>query len=287
MAAAFSSLEIATLTMTVLCGAFLSTSLWDRRFMLYLPFTAILVALSLSRPWRPDEDASGPRQRPGIIDGFVWWALLLTPAMVVAKPLVTLWFMSMPQGIAIGDAPGLGYASCGTLFMGAWCAMLVCLIPWRRGAVAAGNWLAGTGRRPIVFGLLATEAVLIAVLMFRTEHTLTQGQTELAERIEEGETVLGHIAATVCMPLNVKTVRRALPSDPTPPPNLDVWDRLKPRYILEMTRRNFHPDTRLYKDLVEEKNYISIHRIEVGPHRKGVSRYEFELFERQEESPKP
>jgi hypothetical protein len=248
--------------------------------MLYLPFAAILVALSVSRQWMPDKGAGEQARRPGLAAGFIWWALLLMPAMVVAKPFVSLWIMKLSQGISIGDAPGLGYASCGTLFSMAWFMLLACLIPWRRGAVSASKWLTGAGRRPIVFGLLATEAILVAILLFRAERTLSEGQAELAEYIEEGETVLGHISATICMPLNVRTVRRSLPTDPTPPPNLDVWDRLKPRYILEMTRRNFHPDTRLYKDLVEEKGYESIHRIEVGPYEKGVSRYEFELFER-------
>ena len=56
-------------------------------------------------------------------------------------------------------------------------------------------------------------------------------------------------------------------------------DRLKPRYILEMTGRNYVSCTPYYDDLTG-RGFHLLHRFTMGPYRSGVPRYRFELFER-------
>ena len=70
----------------------------------------------------------------------------------------------------------------------------------------------------------------------------------------------------------LNTPRRPIPT---------CGDRLHPRYILEMTQRNFQPATRLYDDLIKDHGYQMIDRFAIGPYRNGVPRYTFELYDRQ------
>lgn len=257
----------------------------DRRYVLLFPPLALLGGLFLGR--LPSDFAAlsppAPDRRRGGWFAFVLLLVLTLPLLILVKPAASLLIMKLAVNVHVGRDPGLNYAASATLFMMGWLAGLAVLAPWvRPPAEKLGEWL---GRRRavlcLVVPLLVLEAGVLGLNMVHPPQTMIRQQTVLAGIVKEGETVLGHVATTIFMPLRVRTVRRVSRYEGTPPPNPDIWDRLHPRYLIEMTGRNYEPATPLYKDLVEKGAYHPLYAFGLGPYRGGVPRYTFQLYERQ------
>lgn len=255
----------------------------DRRYLVMIPCLAVADALFLSRTLRVHMSflrIGTPRR--GRLFGFVLWLVLLLPVMVLIKPRLTAWIMMAGWNMPVlGHGEPLDYTIAGTLFMIVWLALIAALASAGRLAERACIALL---RRPLILLtpalLLIVEAGVIGVQFAGQGSTLIAQQAKLARLVQEGETVMGHVASTVFMPIKVHTVRRVSPTESTPPPNPDVWDRLHPRYIIEMTGRNYQPAELLYADLIKRGGYHSIGRFEMGPYDNGTPRYVFELYDR-------
>lgn len=255
----------------------------DRRYVLLIPCLAVVSALFLGRSLRtaaalPQDNLPG---RGNWLYSYVLWAVLTLPVLVLLKPLVSYLFMVLGHGLHIGRDAGLSYAVAGTFFMMLWLPMLALLAFNRRYADRLCRFF--LQRTMIVFlpaFLLLLEGTMIARQFVIQGHTMERQQAALGHILKEGETVLGHVSTTILMPVKVRTVRRVSQFENTPPPNPDIWDRLKPRYILEMTERNYDPASPLYDDLVKKGNYRLIYTFEMGPYLYGTPRYQFKLYDR-------
>lgn len=257
----------------------------DRRYILLLPPLAILAALLLARvsraaPRLPDPDRSG-RRRGWLFRMFHAFVLTL-PLLALFKAPGTALIMRLGSGVRLGKDPGLDYAAAGSLFMLFWLAPLALLA---RAPRLADRLSLAALRRPVVLGLVAlfmtVEGGVLAAQFLTLGTTTAREQAALAQIVQPGETVLGHIAASLMLPLPVRTVRRVSPFETTPPPNPDVWERLHPRYILDMTVRNYQPMPHFYDDLVAKGKYHLLRRIELGPYEGGLPRYVLILYERE------
>jgi 4-amino-4-deoxy-L-arabinose transferase-like glycosyltransferase len=256
----------------------------DRRYVLAIPPLATVCALFLGRI-RQNAAAVRAAEAPGRrgwLYAFVLWSVLSLPLLVLLKPPLTRLIMLLGARVPLGRDVGLDFAAAGTLMTMGWVALLGGLaLRWRRPAERFARAL--FDRQAILSlaaVLLALEAAVIGINLAGTQATMSELQGRLGRELRAGETVLGHVSTTLLMPLKVRTVRRVSKFEFTPPPNPDVWARLKPRYIIEMTQRNYQPAVPLYDDLVRQGGYRSVGHYGIGPFKDGVARFEFELWER-------
>jgi hypothetical protein len=280
-----SLLEVSALAWSIGTALAIGSSFFqpDRRYILLMPGLAMLGGLLLGRCWTGRltlDRAAPPRRRLAYLYWLVFWFVLLMPAMVILKPWVSGWLMGLLRNVRIGKDTGVDYSTAATLFMGPWFLLFFTLAFFPRPAEHLSRTIL---TRKVILPLIALamfyEAGVIGSCLAHAGRTLEAQQAELAKYVAEGETVLGHVASTVFLPQKVRTVRRVSPFEFTPPPNPDIADRLKPRYILEMTGRNYSTCPPYYADLTG-RGFHSVHRFAIGPYQAGVPRFRFELFER-------
>lgn len=281
-----SQLELAA-GVWLLLGAvpgFLEFSFIDRRFMIVVPAGACVAAITIDRLLRgklslPSFDG---REKAGLVFSAVFWLIFLLPIMVIIKPIATQFIMHLGAEIEIGAEAGLAIDSAGTLFMAAWFALVAALaVAARRGYLVAPR-LYGAPANVLIAALLLFEIWMLADYYTGPQFGMAEAQRDLRAIVAPGEVVMGHPAATIFQPLEVRTVKRVGKFEVAPPQEADVWERYRPRYILEIRRRNWAEDKPLYADLIEEGGYEPIYRFSVGEKRNGVPRYEYELFEMHE-----
>jgi hypothetical protein len=281
----YSTVEITAAVWTVATWLTLFASTLDRRFVLWMPGVAILASLYVSRRlgWLPGREVpQGESRRPGRFSSFVIWAVALVPAMIVVKPWAILWVMRLSRHFRDNE---ISLEAAGTLFMAAWFFVVLGASLLRQTGVALSRLALGRAGLTLVAAFFVYECFSVGQFLATSESTFLDRQAELRAVIRPGETVLGHMSATLLQGLRVRTVRRSAAVDRTPPPNPDVWERLRPRYLLEMRRSNFHAAGSLYEDLIRSKGYRSVRRFEAGPLRNGVRRYEFDLMELPDDGP--
>lgn len=253
----------------------------DRRYVLLVPGLAILASLLLCRlpDYLKGRRTVYPTPRFPYAYAFMLWLILLLPAMLTLKPWVSRLIMHATRDLRMGQDFGLGYESASTIFMFFWFLLLLGLMLRRKAGERLGARL--LDHRLVILLpalLLLYEASVIGRYFAHPGTTFLDRQAELARYAKDGEVVMGHVASTFFLPFKVRTVRRVSRFEFTPPPNPDIWDRLKPRYIMEMTGRNYVPAPLYYDDLLDER-YRLVHQFGIGPYRAGVPRYTFSLYQ--------
>lgn len=276
-------IEAASLVWVIVGSGFILISRWpyDRRFVINVPPAAVITAITISRllQGRLRAPAIAQERKSGPVFNFIFWAVLLFPVLVIFKPPVTNILVTLRKSIPIAPDKAVGTDSAGTLFMAGWFAMLVVLALWARRSEKLGQAIVNRAGVCIFAALFIFGLVVLGNYFVHLEAKLSDEQAELAKIVGSGETVLGHPAATIFQSLKVRTVRRVRAEDMTGAPNMDVWERLQPRYILEITRRNWALDNPIYADLTAE-DYRVVHHFGMGRVRWGVPRYEYDVYER-------
>ncbi len=254
----------------------------ERRYVILIPALSIMTVIYLVRLWNkqsdsPDEIIKG---RYNCLLSFLLWAALLFPVLVLMEPglmrLAVLVYNNLgkPGGFAV-EMP-----SAGLLCLAGWFILLIILAFFPEPANKAARILTRRVGPVLIPLLLLGECIAMGRYYLVAQNTLPEVQMELRKYVDDGEIVLGSGASTLFMPYKIRTVRRILPgSYSNPPPNPDVWDRLQPRYIIQMTRYEFLPNPPRYQDLID-KGYEKIHHFEVGAYRKGESRAAWDLYRR-------
>ena len=169
----------------------------------------------------------------------------------------------------------------GLLTLILWPILLLPLLRWRKRFAAWSSLALGKGGRFLLCLALLAQAGLLVQSAIHLRFDLVKGQKRLKALIRPNETVLGDYAATLFFPLRVRTVRRVLPTAySAPPPNLDVFERLKPKYLCENNIHGFQAYPPRYKDIEEAYSFRLLTTIQIGPHRKGTPRFRIRILER-------
>jgi len=255
----------------------------DRRFVLLLPPMALAATVFVfSGPGLPNSSFP-PTPKPGnrrSFSHFLLWLLIMLPALLVIKPLVTNAILQGTAGLSVGRQPGLSYHLAGAIITFLWLLVLIPLSRFRVTGWKIQHALASKAFVAMLLLLLPYEMTVIGTQMIRGKNTFLETQLALQAIVAEDETVLGHAAAAAFLPHRVRTVRRSTPVDGTPSPNPDVWDRTKPRYIIERETFDYHKLASKYDDLIRGKGYSLVSRFHIGPERDNRSRFVLALYER-------
>lgn len=260
---------------------------WDKDyyFVPMLPGWGILGGILAARVFSSDRLTWNPgNENRGWLYRFALWGILLFPLMLVLKPMGATLIRGVAPPLSIGDDPGIGPHAAASVFMAGWIVLLAGLTPLWRYAEHAGAFVMRRASPGILIALALVECWWLGEFFVSPKYTLLETQAELARLVPEGQTALGDCAATFFLPMKVRTARRVkgLAADgySDPPPNPDVWERLRPRYLVETPRWDFVTVGYEAPDLLA-KGYRLIYARDLGPVREdGVSRFRMELFER-------
>lgn len=259
----------------------------DHKYLPILPGLCLIAALHISRcVGSGTAGGYGPAQARttrGFAHSMAVWFLVALPAFIAVKAPLSQLIMHLSRNLPTGETPGLGAESSGLLVTMAAGSLLLLAARNGEAGLAHARRLAAPRVVWAVAALMILEVARIGGAFAGGIRTFPIMQEELKSIVPEGEVVFGHESTTVFLPLRVKTVRRTRIEDTTPAPNFDVWDRLHPRFIMEKRIHEFEPTAHgLYDDLIA-KGYELRRKIDLGPVRDGVSRYEFDLYERSAE----
>ncbi|GEM_PF-2009279 len=274
-------LDLAVLLFALAQLACLQARTWkwnsDHYFVVVLPIWAMIGGLFLDRTWHvPNE----PSRHLHYLARAVIILLLSVPFYMLAKPWAANALRVASQGITVGQKPGVSIYFTATLFSLLW--LLLC-------AAIAAIWRHPDSKvqqlekfvLPIVVLAGLIEAGIIIHEWRTRQFTFLAAQQAMIAHVPEGEIVLGSGSSDLFMPHKVRTCRRVENNDAEgiahPPPNEDIWQRLKPRFILEKERFNFTPRMLHYRDLIQ-RGYRPIARVEIGPYFAGVPRYVYRLY---------
>jgi hypothetical protein len=170
--------------------------------------------------------------------------------------------------------------------MVAWVLALLAVALFRKSGPKLSLFILGRAK-PLILALvalfLAIEIGSHVHYFANAESTLVNQQSMLGNYLREDEVVVGRMGGTLLMPLKVVPLRRASARHHP----LEIHDELSypnlsadSRYVIVTRKFNFTPWL-LYGAVRESlylKGYESAHCFEVGPARRGIKRFEFELF---------
>ncbi|HHI80992.1 MAG TPA: hypothetical protein ENK02_13575 [Planctomycetes bacterium] len=169
----------------------------------------------------------------------------------------------------------------GLLTLLLWPLLLLPLLRWRSFFQGLATFALEKGGKLLLALALLLQAGLLATTCTNPRFDLVKEQTRLKEWVQAGETVLGDYAATLFFPIPVRTVRRVLPTAfSAPPPNLDVFERLQPRYLCENVIHGylFYPPR--YADIEKKHRFSSLTDVRIGPYRGETPRFLIRILER-------
>lgn len=261
----------------------------DRRFILMLPAMAFTATSFLFCRARENEitdkayanDAFPYRRR--LCSTFLLWFALSLPLFLVIKPICTLAIIKATTEFNIGTDPGVGHGAASTAITLGWLAILIPFSFFRSTSEKIKSFfLSKITSTVLLLVLILCEGIILGKSLIGSTNSVTMMQSTLRSIVTENETVLGHAAASVFSPIKVRTVRRTSDAEGTPPPNPDVWERTKPRYIIEFAEFNYEKLENRYQDLIVQKGYSFLSYFNVGPKRKGKWRFILELYERKQ-----
>lgn len=280
----FTSFEIGCFTWMLSTWIFISLSYHQpaRRFVVLLPPMAIVATIFLFKKHRLITQS--PYKYESILRHtiyyYILWVVLSLPAFLLIKPPATKAIMNITLGTDLGKQPGFSPAAAGTVFTLAW---LILLIPVSRVRVigeAIKQVLLSKASTWIMVLLILYEIGVVGSIFSTSEASFYELQNTLQSLVEEGEPVLGHAATAAFLPHKVRTVRRTTPEDGSPPPNPDIWDRMKPLYIIQLEQFNYHQTWLNYQDLITEKGYDLVGRYGVGPQRNNADKFVVAIYKR-------
>jgi len=240
-----------------------------RRQVLLLPPMAALLALLLAdRPWQ--RPATMPVRRAWL------WFLLTLPVVLLAKPaLCNALAGQLPLPTVFARFAGAAGYQAGLLYFLPW--LVVVLVP---------VWLQLDPRR--LTGLVLASAPWLLLLAFASEvprlcavgphqYTMIAAQQRLQPLVQAGEVVLGQNAPLLFMASPVRTVRRVVQEKDwaTPLPNPDVFERLRPRYLVDYVR----PEVQEMADL-SRQGFRPLAAVEYMRETDGRFRYALQLWQR-------
>ncbi len=256
----------------------------DHKYLPILPGLCLIAAMHLSRCMGLGSAGGyGPaqaRRAGGFAHSMAIWFLVALPVFVAVKAPLSQLIMNISRSLPTGRVPGLGAESSGLMVTLAAASVLVLFARNGESGLAHARRLAAPRVAWAVAALMILEVARIGGAFATGVRTFPVVQEELGSIVTDGDVVFGHESTTVFLPLRVRTVRRTRIEDTTPAPNLDVWDRLHPRFIMEKRIHEFEPTAHgIYDDLIA-RGYELRREIELGQVRNGVSRYKFDLYER-------
>lgn len=257
----------------------------DRRFVILLAPMALTATVFISRKdrlprrWCSDSDLS---PEGFSFSNFVLWLLLSLPVLLLVKPVVTNMLLNITGAINLGEQPGFSPAAAGTVVAFFWLLLLIPISKLRVTGQRIRSALLSKVSTVVFLLFLVCEMGVVGIGIGSGRATFLEAQHALKSLVQLDETVLGHAAASAFQPYRVRTVRRSTPSDGSPPPNPDVWDRTHPRYIFELEQFNYQHLQPQYQDLTSENGYSFVSRFSVGPEQKKQSKFVMSLYERGE-----
>jgi 4-amino-4-deoxy-L-arabinose transferase-like glycosyltransferase len=170
----------------------------------------------------------------------------------------------------------------GLLTLLLWPFLILPLLIWKEKLQALGAFVLGWGGKAFLTLALLFQMGLLMESAFYLRFDLVQEQKRLQTLVQPNETVLGDYASTLFYPIRVLTVRRVLPAAfSAPPPNLDVFERLQPRYLCENNIHGFQVFAPRYQDLEKKYLFHPLTEIRIGPYRGDKPRYLIKLLERE------
>lgn len=257
----------------------------DRRFVILLVPMALTATILMSckdrlqRRWRSHSDLC-PKSLT--FSYFVLWLLLSLPVFLLVKPVVTNMLMNITGAINIGEKYGLGPAAAGTVVTFFWLLLLIPISKFRITGQRIERALLSKVSIVVFLLFLVCEIGIVGIGMGSGRASFFEAQDALKSLVQLDQTVLGHAAASAFQPYRVRTVRRSTPTDGSPPPNPDIWDRTHPRYIIELEQFNYQRLQPQYQDLISEKGYSFVSRFGIGPERRKQPRFVISLYKLRE-----
>jgi 4-amino-4-deoxy-L-arabinose transferase-like glycosyltransferase len=258
----------------------------DRRFVLLLPGLSVLGGIAISVASKTLVNKNMRTQAPSVEIAanfslgrrILFLALLTLPLVILLKPHATTSISRWSEAIPLGAEPGIGYGGAAASLVLLWIGGL--LILSARPHVAATTSRVVRRAWPktlLILGslLFVTEMTMIGHVFFTASDRFSEEQRQLRVHVHPKDVIVGDAAASLFMPYPVRTVRYEVAE---PPLNPDMFERLSPDMVVEMTRRDFVPIENRY-DFATDKHDSTLARVlQIGPVRGGVSRFEFMLF---------
>jgi hypothetical protein len=253
-----------------------------RRFIVLLPPMAIVATIFIFNKERLITQSSyeSGSITKRIVRDYIHWVVLSLPAVILIKPLATRAIMNVTIGTDLGKYPGFSPAAAGTLFTLVWLALLIPVSRVHGIGKAIKRVSLSKASILVMVVLIIYEVGTIGSILRTSKASFYEFQNTVQSLVKEGETVLGHAATAAFLPYKVRTVRRTTPEDGSPPANPDVWDRMKPLYILQLEQFNYHQTRRSYQDLITEKRYDLVGRYGIGPQRNSTDKFVLAIYKR-------
>ncbi len=169
----------------------------------------------------------------------------------------------------------------GLLILILWPLLLLPFLYGRKALQALADFTLGFGGKALLAIALLFQLALLSHSALSFRFDLVKEQKHLQSLIQPNETVLGDYAATLFFPIRVRTVRRVLPTAfSAPPPNLDVFERLQPRYLCENSIHGYKPYPPRYKDIQTCYHFHPLTQVRIGPDRAKTPRFRIQILER-------
>lgn len=258
-----------------------------RRLVLLLPTMAVCAGMwaSMSAGELNSQNElrgeCGPRT---YWQSFLRWALILFPILVGSKPWISRALMAAGATWPIGAHKGLSYSAAGTIVTAVWLAGVLAVAGFRNLGVRAGRLMIRLALPLAIVALVAFELPAVILGLAGSSHTFLATQKALSAYVTGNradgspEVIMGHVASTFFLPYHVRTVRRSLPADESPPPNPGIWESTRPEYIIALRTFDYSPMRPRYADLIREHHYSRVGTYSIGPERNGAARFVVDVY---------
>lgn len=277
--------EIGVMAWFIICWIMLESNYFkpERRYVNLVPILVLLGSVYAARLLRGEPQ--GPQETPAPgwwnrLASLLLWATILFPVLVLVQPFAigVLYNFGRQFDLAFIKSVKIGHA--GLALLTFWMLCAIALSFFAKPGAQLGGFITRKAGPALVLIFLLYEMAVLGRYYINPEFTMRDRQQELRSAVSEGGTVLGSGAAQMFLPSRVRTVR-LIPADSfsNPPPNPDVWDRLQPRYLLQMVWYEYLPNPARFEEYIEQ-GYNKILEVEVGAYKDGQPRARWELYDR-------
>ena len=208
------------------------------------------------------------------------WALSL-PLLLAFKGLALPRLLSLLFPQAVHQDLRTTSNIAGLISLTLWPLLLLPLLHWKKQLQAWSSFALGLGGKALLVFAFLFQTALLTQSAANLRFDLVTEQAHLKSLVQPNETVLGDYAATLFFPIGVRTVRRVLPTAfSAPPPNLDVFERLQPRYLCENKIHGFQEYAPRYKDIAAKYHFRPLTEVRIGPYRAKTPRFLIQILAR-------